>query len=133
MQWHVIPCNSRDDECLVYVIYVLRFQRGRVEDEKNPKSSINHHYTSKLLHYNTTMKSSLTAAITLAAALPAATLAFAPPAVTHQRCASSLRATLTADELSSKSKEEQFQILGVEEEKLALGIDADEVLQFLGT
>ncbi|KAL7494776.1 hypothetical protein ACHAWT_003349 [Skeletonema menzelii] len=78
---------------------------------------------------------SLTAAITLAA-LPAATLAFAPaiavPAA--QRCvSSSLRATLTADELSTKSKEEQFQILGVEEEKLALGIDADEVLQFLGT
>mmetsp|Transcript_498 Transcript_498/g.810 ORF Transcript_498/g.810 Transcript_498/m.810 type:complete len:204 (+) Transcript_498:19-630(+) len=81
------------------------------------------------------MKSSLTAAITLAAALPAATLAFAPPAAHQQRCASlsSLRATVTADELSSKSKEEQFQILGVEEEKLALGIDADEVLQFLGT
>ena len=81
------------------------------------------------------MKSSLTAAITLAAALPAATLAFAPPAARQQRCASlpSLRATLTADELSSKSKEEQFQILGVEEEKMALGIDADEVLQFLGT
>jgi len=80
------------------------------------------------------MKSSLTAAITLAA-LPAATLAFAPPAARQQRCASlpSLRATLTADELSSKSKEEQFQILGVEEEKMALGIDADEVLQFLGT
>ena len=79
---------------------------------------------------------SLTAAITLAA-LPAATLAFAPAAVptAAQRCASSspLRATLTADELSTKSKEEQFQILGVEEEKLALGIDADEVLEFLGT
>eukprot|EP00579_Thalassiosira_antarctica_P001841 CAMPEP_0201871672 /NCGR_PEP_ID=MMETSP0902-20130614/4545_1 /ASSEMBLY_ACC=CAM_ASM_000551 /TAXON_ID=420261 /ORGANISM="Thalassiosira antarctica, Strain CCMP982" /LENGTH=165 /DNA_ID=CAMNT_0048397729 /DNA_START=311 /DNA_END=808 /DNA_ORIENTATION=- len=30
-------------------------------------------------------------------------------------------------------KEEQFKILGVEEEKLALGIDTDEVLQFIGT
>ena len=83
---------------------------------------------------------SLTAAITLVAALPAATLAFAPtaavPTAAQRRCASSsspLRATLTADELSTKSKEEQFQILGVEEEKLALGIDADEVLEFLGT
>ena len=80
---------------------------------------------------------SLTAAITLAA-LPAVTLGFAPAAVpsAQRRCASSsspLRATLTADELSTKSKEEQFQILGVEEEKLALGIDADEVLEFLGT
>jgi len=44
-----------------------------------------------------------------------------------------LHATLTADELSSMSKSDQFKILGVEEEKLALGIDPDEVLQFIGT
>jgi len=85
------------------------------------------------------MKTSLTAAITLAAALPAATLAFAPSATSvavTSRCTSStpqLRATLTADELSTMSKEEQYQILGVEEEKLALGIDAEEVLEFIGT
>lgn len=87
------------------------------------------------------MKASLTAAITLAsAALPCTTVAFAPHAVTttttHSvgRCAPPpLRATLTADELATKSKSEQLQILGVEEEKLALGIDADEVLEFLGT
>jgi hypothetical protein len=87
------------------------------------------------------MKTSLTAAaaaITLAA-LPAGTLAFAPAAssstaVQQRLCAAApLRATLTAEELSTKSKEDQFQILGVEEEKLALGIDADEVLQFIGT
>ena len=87
------------------------------------------------------MKASL-AAITLAsaAALPCTTVAFAPHAAvtktTHStgRCAPSpLRATLTADELATKSKSEQLQILGVEEEKLALGIDPDEVLEFLGT
>jgi len=54
---------------------------------RNP--SINHHYKLQPAAYNnTTMKSSLTAAITLAAALPAATLAFAPPAARQQRCAS---------------------------------------------
>jgi hypothetical protein len=87
------------------------------------------------------MKASLTAAITLAsAALPCTTVAFAPHAAvtttTHSvgRCAPPpLRATLTADELATKSKSEQLQILGVEEEKLALGIDPDEVLEFLGT
>lgn len=31
------------------------------------------------------------------------------------------------------SKSDQLKVLGVEEEKLALGIDADEVLQFIGT
>lgn len=41
--------------------------------------------------------------------------------------------TIAADELKSMSKEEQFKKLGVEEEKLALGIDPDEVLQFIGT
>ena len=87
------------------------------------------------------MKASLTAAITLAsAALPCTTVAFAPHAATTttthsvSRCAQPpLRATLTADELATKSKSEQLQILGVEEEKLALGIDPDEVLEFLGT
>ena len=44
-----------------------------------------------------------------------------------------LSATLTADELSEMSKEEQLDVLGVKEEELALGIDADEVLQFIGT
>jgi hypothetical protein len=31
------------------------------------------------------------------------------------------------------STEEHLNILGVKEEELALGIDADEVLQFIGT
>ena len=45
-----------------------------------------------------------------------------------------LHATLTADELSTMSKDEQLKVLGVDtEEKLALGIDPDEVLEFLGT
>ena len=44
-----------------------------------------------------------------------------------------LHATMTADELSTISKSEQLKILGVEEEKLALGIDPDEVLEFIGT
>ena len=44
-----------------------------------------------------------------------------------------LHATLTADELNAMSKDEQFKILGVEEEKLALGIDPDEVLEYIGT
>jgi hypothetical protein len=45
-----------------------------------------------------------------------------------------LHATLTADELSTMGKEEQLKVLGVDsEEKLALGIDPDEVLEFLGT
>lgn len=45
-----------------------------------------------------------------------------------------LHATLTADELSTMDKMEQLRVLGVEsEEKLALGIDPDEVLEFLGT
>ena len=82
------------------------------------------------------MKASLAAAITLAATtLPCATLAFAPVVATRSCVTTTmpLRATLTADELSTKSKEEQLQILGVEEEKLALGIDPDEVLQYLGT
>lgn len=88
------------------------------------------------------MKAFLTAAITLtSASLPCTNVvAFAPHAAvtttTHSvsRCAPSpLRATLTADELATKSKSEQLQILGVEEEKLALGIDPDEVLEFLGT
>lgn len=51
----------------------------------------------------------------------------------HGMKSSPLHATLTADELSSMSKSEQLKILGVEEEKLALGIDPDEVLQFIGT
>jgi hypothetical protein len=45
-----------------------------------------------------------------------------------------LHATLTADELSTMDNMEQLRVLGVEsEEKLALGIDPDEVLEFLGT
>jgi hypothetical protein len=43
------------------------------------------------------------------------------------------KATLTAEELSEMSTEEHLNILGVKEEELALGIDADEVLQFIGT
>ena len=78
------------------------------------------------------MKASLTAAITVAS-LPSAVLGFSPAASTAQRSVSPVSATLTADELSTKSKEEQFQILGVEEEKLAMGIDPDEVLEFIGT
>jgi hypothetical protein len=48
---------------------------------------------------------------------------------------SSLHATLTADELNGMSKSEQVKlILGVEDEdKIALGIDADEILEFIGT
>jgi len=46
-----------------------------------------------------------------------------------------LQATMTADELNTMSKSEQFvTLLGVDdEEKLALGIDPDEVLEFIGT
>lgn len=44
-------------------------------------------------------------------------------------------ATMTADELNTMSKSEQLvTLLGVDdEEKLALGIDPDEVLEFIGT
>lgn len=49
-----------------------------------------------------------------------------PPALLH--------ATLTAEELSTMDKAEQLKALGVDsEERLALGIDPDEVLEFLGT
>ena len=44
-----------------------------------------------------------------------------------------LQATLTKEELSGMSKEDQLKVLGVKEEELALGIDADEVLEFIGT
>jgi hypothetical protein len=44
-----------------------------------------------------------------------------------------LKATLTAEELSEMSKEQQLEAIGVKEDELALGIDADEVLQFIGT
>jgi len=46
-----------------------------------------------------------------------------------------LQATMTADELNTMSKSEQYvTLLGVDdEEKLALGIDPDEVLEFIGT
>ena len=46
-----------------------------------------------------------------------------------------LKATMTADELNTMSKSEQYvTLLGVDdEEKLALGIDPDEVLEFIGT
>jgi hypothetical protein len=43
------------------------------------------------------------------------------------------RATISADELSTMSREEQFHALGVKEEELALGIEPEEVLEFLGT
>jgi hypothetical protein len=85
------------------------------------------------------MKAALAAAAITLAAQPYATLAFAhPPSATStlkygSMSATPLRATLTADELSTKSKQEQYRILGVEEEKLALGIDPDEVLRFIGT
>ena len=43
-------------------------------------------------------------------------------------------ATMTAEELATMSKEEQFEVLGIDDpEKLALGIDPDEVLEFIGT
>ena len=44
-------------------------------------------------------------------------------------------ATMTTDQLNTMSKSEQFvTLLGVDdEEKLALGIDPDEVLEFIGT
>lgn len=43
-------------------------------------------------------------------------------------------ATMAAEELATMSKEEQFEVLGVDDpEKLALGIDPDEVLEFIGT
>mmetsp|Transcript_89 Transcript_89/g.171 ORF Transcript_89/g.171 Transcript_89/m.171 type:complete len:222 (+) Transcript_89:71-736(+) len=41
--------------------------------------------------------------------------------------------TMTAEELVDLSEEEMHAILGVEKEKIALGIDADEVLEFIGT
>ena len=44
-----------------------------------------------------------------------------------------LHATLTADVLDGMSRSEQLKVLGVEESKLALGIDPDEVLEFIGT
>lgn len=48
--------------------------------------------------------------------------------------ASLLHATLTADDLSTMDKADQLNILGVEsEEKLALGIEPGEVLEFIGT
>jgi len=40
---------------------------------------------------------------------------------------------MTAEELVDLSEEEMHAILGVEKEKIALGIDADEVLEFIGT
>ena len=40
---------------------------------------------------------------------------------------------MTAEELATMSEEEMHEILGVPKDKLALGIDADEVLQFVGT
>ena len=44
-----------------------------------------------------------------------------------------LHATMTADELDGMSRSEQLKVLGVEESKLAMGIDPDEVLEFIGT
>ena len=40
---------------------------------------------------------------------------------------------MTADELDGMSRSEQLKVLGVEESKLAMGIDPDEVLEFIGT
>jgi hypothetical protein len=59
----------------------------------------------------------------------AATIAHGRPAAVM----TPLKATLTAEELTEMSKEQQLEALGVKEEELALGIDADEVLQFIGT
>jgi hypothetical protein len=45
-----------------------------------------------------------------------------------------LSATITRDELSTMSKAEQYHLLGVESEnQLALGIDVDDVLEYIGT
>ena len=45
-----------------------------------------------------------------------------------------LSATITRDELSTMSKAEQYHLFGVESEnQLALGIDVDDVLEYIGT
>ena len=78
------------------------------------------------------MKSITTALLALTLAIQ--TNAFSVPRHTtlHPR-GQQLKATITAEELENMSKEEQFSALGVKEEELALGIDPDEVLEFLGT
>jgi len=68
-------------------------------------------------------------------AVSAAAVLASAHAFTIQRTTATtlLRATLTADELATMSKEERFNVLGVEEEKLAMGIEPEEVLEFIGT
>lgn len=95
------------------------------------------------------------ASILVTSLLPFTATAFAPaqtsPASSHatrsinaaiHACASYAKqipshtrrhATMTAEELVDLSEDEMHDILGVEKEKLALGIDADEVLEFIGT
>lgn len=69
-----------------------------------------------------------------AAAVLASAHAFTTPSPIQRTAATTLlRATLTADELATMSKEERFNVLGVEEEKLAMGIEPEEVLEFIGT
>ncbi|EED87044.1 predicted protein [Thalassiosira pseudonana CCMP1335] len=69
-----------------------------------------------------------------AAAVLASAHAFTTPSPIQRTTATTLlRATLTADELATMSKEERFNVLGVEEEKLAMGIEPEEVLEFIGT
>eukprot|EP00571_Detonula_confervacea_P011584 CAMPEP_0172306982 /NCGR_PEP_ID=MMETSP1058-20130122/7932_1 /TAXON_ID=83371 /ORGANISM="Detonula confervacea, Strain CCMP 353" /LENGTH=200 /DNA_ID=CAMNT_0013019037 /DNA_START=151 /DNA_END=753 /DNA_ORIENTATION=+ len=65
--------------------------------------------------------------------LASTTMAFTPPSTLSRPRTMPLHATLTADELSTMDKDAQLKVLGVEEEKLALGIDVDEILEFIGT
>ncbi len=111
-----------------------------------------HSVNKILLKFTPTMK---TALILLASLLPFTATAFAPAQISlasshatkstnvailasasHANQIPSLtrrHATMTAEELADLSEEEMHEILGVEKEKLALGIDADEVLEFIGT
>lgn len=111
-------------------------KKEKKKKKDDPASTRKSDFDSIHIHVSKTMKAALAAAAITLAAQPYATLAFAhPPSATStlkygSMSATPLRATLTADELSTKSKQEQCRILGVEEEKLALGIDPDEVLDY---
>lgn len=77
------------------------------------------------------------AAILAAALSPSATRAFTAPPSTMPRTTTAsptLHATVASAELNTMTKEEQLAMLGIDsQEKLALGIEPDEVLEYIGT
>ena len=130
-----------------FILDRFNVEEVQVKDfQHNRMKTINHvHYFRKSLCQPHPITIKMKSIILLTTVVLSQTTAFISPII-HTRSIvhstrqgqqyamlTSLRATLTAEELENMSKEEQLNILGVKEEELALGIDTDEVLQFIGT